>query len=342
MPKSKDTNTKVLVLSGSHGAGHVQAAKALVAHLRASEISATDRDILSFIPNWQASLTRTPYTVLTRYTPRLYGALYHVVKKPLLSQLLRALYRPLLTAHAKKIYQYFKTEAPTQIICTHMVAGELLDRLVDNGCDIPPYYTCITDYAYHPMWRHTHGSGYLVATTDVKKELLDSGIPENTIFVTGIPVAPAYSTLASKMDPSIGIVVLLGGYGLVDPTQKVHTLLKETSSNITIVCGKNKRLYKKISNTFATESRVQVYGWVDDMPKLLAKAERVVAKMGGLTATECYVLGVPIEPYKSIPGQEIGNLKVFEKRNLLWGQTGPKNTDGMPVFRVDTQCLPFL
>ncbi len=53
----------------------------------------------------------------------------------------------------------------------------------------------LTDYCLHKIWIHPHVNQYYVATNDLKKQMLRTGVPEAHVHVTGIPIRPVLNKL---------------------------------------------------------------------------------------------------------------------------------------------------
>ena len=61
---------------------------------------------------------------------------------------------------------------------------------------------------------------------------------------------------------------------------------------VTIICGKNKVLYRKLSRQ--TPQHITVYGYVTNMAELIYQADAVITKPGGLTVTEALFMQNPL------------------------------------------------
>ena len=52
-----------------------------------------------------------------------------------------------------------------------------------------------------------------------------------------------------------------------------------------------------------------IYGFVNDMPRLMSAADVLVSKAGPATICEACIAGLPMILYDAIPGQETGNVE---------------------------------
>jgi processive 1,2-diacylglycerol beta-glucosyltransferase len=74
------------------------------------------------------------------------------------------------------------------------------------------------------------------------------------------------------------------------------------------VCGHNERLRRRIGALARPAgATLHALGFVDTVRELMAAADIVVAKSGGVTVSECMAAGKPLLISGSIPGQEERN-----------------------------------
>jgi processive 1,2-diacylglycerol beta-glucosyltransferase len=328
----QDNNTKTfLILSASYGSGHVRAAEALVEHLTQAGYTASHIDLLSFASPLQARILRAPYIILMRHFPQVYGWLYHILTYPIILTILRISYTPIILLYQKKIRTRIIHTNVDTIICTHFTWGDILDRFIDQDIDIPPYYMVVTDYTYHPMWKNTHGKGYLLGAESIRTKCIKAGILPELLYVTGIPVSPKFGVpYTSKKDR---ITILLGGYGLVYPTHTIkETIHTYPDTPIHIVCGNNRALVHKLQKRYGHIPHVTIHGWIDTIQEYIRNSIFVITKTGGITITECLVAQIPIQALDPIPGQEEENYMFLADNQLLFPDIQQKDRNVIPIF----------
>lgn len=103
----------------------------------------------------------------------------------------------LLDKLADLLYQY----QPDAVIATHPLCAQLVSRLKEqarakgaHGLDLP-LITCVTDVSSHPEWINQNTDCYLVASREVRQELVKKGVEASLICVTGIPVREEFRRL---------------------------------------------------------------------------------------------------------------------------------------------------
>jgi processive 1,2-diacylglycerol beta-glucosyltransferase len=86
---------------------------------------------------------------------------------------------------------------------------------------------------------------------------------------------------------------------VLDYTEPLQTL---------VVAGREERLEARLRELAAgRESHVKVFGYVDNVRQLMAAADFLVTKAGGLTLGEALAAELPVICFGSLPGQEARN-----------------------------------
>src|SRR5262249_19079419 len=144
------------------------------------------------------------------------------------------------------------------------------------------------------------------------------GIPASDTFVTGIPIHPVFAKPKDRdecrsrhglaKDRPV-IIQLAGGFGVGPVGQLFDALTRiERPTDLVVVAGKNAELQKDLEKR-AKPSRhhVHVMGFTDKIDELMAAADVVVSKPGGLTTSEVLARGAVMVIVNPIPGQETRN-----------------------------------
>jgi processive 1,2-diacylglycerol beta-glucosyltransferase/1,2-diacylglycerol 3-beta-galactosyltransferase len=88
--------------------------------------------------------------------------------------------------------------------------------------------------------------------------------------------------------------------------------------SIDVVCGKNKSAYQYLSSLLKiTELPIQVYGYVRNMPELLAASDCVITKGGPAMVMETLALQKPLIISTYIR-QELGNVRFVTQNGAGW------------------------
>ncbi|QNH20346.1 Processive diacylglycerol beta-glucosyltransferase [Xanthomonas sp. GW] len=327
--------TKVLILSVSAGNGHVRAAQALAAAAPslAPSCTAVHIDTMAHVSGAFRRIYTDWYIQLVNRAPELWSYLHQrsdVTPHHAASQRLRRGIERLSTG---ALLREIRNAKPDAVICTHFLPAELLMRERRNADLNYPVWLQITDYDLHNMWLVPEMTGYLAANEEVAFRLRARGIPADRVHVTGIPVMPAFSkpdaptlerdacAAALGLEPSRSTLLMAsGGAGVGDLASMVERALGMASDfQVIAVAGRNAETHARLSAlALRHPGRMIAVGFTDEMHKLMAAADLVVTKPGGLTVSECLALGKPMLLISPIPGQEEHNAGFLMEEGAAW------------------------
>lgn len=313
---------RIMILTASYGEGHLQASNALKQRFLAhgiEEVHIVDlmkeaHPLLNTISmKLYIKSTQTP-----KYGLDYYGWSYYMTRdtKPEGSW---NKYFNLLGK--KKLKEMIQELRPDAVINTFPFGAA---PEIGREASIPTF-TVVTDYALHSRWIHPDNEKYYVATQELKQELLAKGLDDDQVQISGIPIRQAFTNVSGaknrfldRIDPNKKTVLILAGsYGVLNHIEDMaNALRKRGDCELAIVCGRNRKLENKLSEMFATDSNVRIFGFVEHIHELMALSSCVVTKAGGLTLTEALALRLPIFIYKPLAGQEKENAVYFENKGM--------------------------
>lgn len=323
---------KILIIHAEAGAGHTKAALALQ---KAFSMSDTVHEVrLVQALEYTSGLFRKWYPALYHfmisYLSSLWGVFYYLLDQPQMSFLLRPVRRLTNGLVSKNFIRYLKGENPDLIVCTHFFATEIVSYLKKKGELKAPLVTVITDFMPHQFWISDETDYYCVAFEETARDLIRRGISEEKIKITGIPVDPVFAdsknTLELKrklgLEETLHTVLLTSGASTTNSFgDAVERILEiENPMQLIVVCGTNTKLYDRISRiTTSGAVKMKVLRFVTNMDELMACADLVVGKGGGLTVSEALAKAKPIIIVNPIPGQEMRNTILLVSRNAgMW------------------------
>lgn len=320
---------RILLLSEGFGAGHTQAAYALSSSLRkvAPQVQTKVLELGSFLNPRVAPLIITAYKKTVSSQPRLVRMMYRSNYKKSLNRFTTlALHRIFYT----RTIQIIRQLHPDVIVCTHPIPSNIISRIKRLGHDIGnnvPLCTVITDYDAHGTWISEEVNCYLVSTPQVKQILLDRGVDQSKVRITGIPVHPNFWERHSKEEirDQFGlnnlptVLVMGGGWGFMKD-EAVNSLLASYSDKVQIIfCfGNNEKSLEKMKRDPKYIHRnIHLLGFTKEIDKLMEVSDLLVTKPGGMTCTEGLAKGIPMLFHKPLPGQEEENSHYFASQG--WG-----------------------
>lgn len=327
---------RILVLSVSAGNGHVRAAQALVATAEQQwpGCSAVHVDAMAHVAPGFRKVYTDWYIQLVNRAPEVWSYLHQksdATPHTATSQRLRrGIERLSTTALLREIHR----QRPDAIVCTHFLPAELLMREQNRGRIGCPVWLQVTDFDLHNMWIVPGMAGYFAATEEVAFRMRARGLPAGRVHVTGIPVMPAFSQpgapalardaclSALGLDPARRVLLMVsGGAGVGDLPSMVRRVLALQGADFQViaVAGRNASAHAALQELErAHPGRLRAVGFTGEMEKLIAAADLVVTKPGGLTISECLALGRPMLLASPIPGQEEHNAGYLMEEGAAW------------------------
>jgi len=314
------TQKKILLLSVSAGAGHMRAAQAIEAHanLAGGSAVATHLDVMDFVSAGFRKLYTDFYIKLVNKAPALWGYLYHATNDAPVDSTMQRLRRGVERLNARELLRQVAAFKPDAIICTHFLPAEILSRAIRQQRLDCPVWVQVTDFDLHRMWVHDHMSGYFAANDEVAFRMRDQGIAADKIHVTGIPIMPAFGQAPQRdecarsfgLDPRRTTILLMGGgagLGSLD-TIAQRLLALDGDFQLIVLAGKNAQALAALQELAQRyPGRLLAQGFTNQVERLMACADLVITKPGGLTTSECLAMGLPMIVNSPIPGQEERN-----------------------------------
>ncbi|MEB0140292.1 MULTISPECIES: MGDG synthase family glycosyltransferase [unclassified Undibacterium] len=332
---------KILLLSVSAGAGHRRAAEALQASavVHAADSEVIHLDVMDFVSSGFRKIYTDFYIKLVSSAPNLWGYLYQASNEAKTNSALERLRRSLERLNTRTLFQAIAEFAPDAIICTHFLPAELLSRRIAKQQFHCPVFVQVTDFDLHRMWVHQHMAGYFAASEEIADRMRSAGIAPERIHVTGIPVMPHFEEKPLRqqcaaeigIDPArLTILLMGGGAGLGGLAQIAAGLLAlDTPFQLLVLAGNNApalAALQELAQRFPT--RLFPFAYSRQVERLMACADLVITKPGGLTTSECLAYSLPLLLNAPIRGQEERNadyllecgaaLKAYDDVSLLY------------------------
>lgn len=312
---------RVLVLSASVGAGHLRAAQAVELALRELAPDAVVRnvDVLELTNATFRRLYGKAYLDLVNRVPYVLGYFYDLMDRPRSPERktdrLRLLVEKL---NFRALLKFLRSEPWNVIVNTHFLPAEIIASLRLRGDLATPQFTVTTDFETHRLWVNQPCERYFTATAEGAAYLEHWGVPAGDVRITGIPIHPAFSRSKDRAECLARhglagdrpvLLQLAGGFGVGPIAELFRAVLAiEMPLQVVVVAGRNEALKVQLELIAAPERhRVKVFGFTDQIDELMAAADLVMTKPGGLTTSEALARGAALAIVNPIPGQESRN-----------------------------------
>jgi processive 1,2-diacylglycerol beta-glucosyltransferase len=303
------------------GAGHLRAAEAVELALRQLDPRAVVKnlDVLDLTNTAFRRLYGQAYLDLVNRMPHMLGYFYDMLDRPRRPRSKRDRLRLAVEKlNLRGFTKFLKQETWDVIVNTHFLPAEIIASLRREERFHTPQLTVTTDFETHRLWVNQPCDHYFTATDEGAAYLRHWGVPEQDVTATGIPIHPVFSQPKPREECLLrqGLVgdhpVLLqlaGGFG-VGPIEQIYraVLEIEVPLEIAVVTGRNAAAKEQLAAVpTPPRHRVKLLGFTKEIDELMAAADIVLSKPGGLTTSEVLARGAAMAVVNPIPGQESRN-----------------------------------
>lgn len=330
---------KIIIMTGRFGMGHYAAAQAIMQQIKSDDIYADVEiiDWFEYIAPKQANRFYRFYVLIANKGGNLYNRRYVFLEDRKTNR------KPELSHYFMPYFiKFLEKKKPDLIISTLPFCSQLTSLYTDLYGIRIPLISCVTDISGHSEWISRNTGLYLVGSYSVKDRFIQKGVSPEKIIVTGIPVRKEFKDFpeikTGHDTDQMNLLVMGGGLGLLPEDDKFYQMLARLPEvKITIITGKNARLYRELSGKYQS---VTVKGYVNNVSDYMRQADALISKPGGITIFEAVYSGLPVLALKPYLQQEINNAKFITKMQLGVVLNDNPSTEQIMKF-LDTDCLKF-
>lgn len=330
---------RVLFLYIVFSSGHQRAAEALKEAFNSLYPDILSLEINSFDYAYPVlgKMVRRTYTELIKRTPQIWDYLYDNRNIVDATAEIRELLSRLNSKKFRKLLENFEPDA---IVCTQAAPCAVIAGLKKSHGVPSRLIAVLTDYKAHAYWIFKEVDLYIVATQQVKEDLIHRGIKQDRIKVTGIPIDPKFIPLLDqekcrarlKLNPSLFTILIMGGGPGLGPIDEILKALKNIALpfQVIVITGRNKKLYHSLKKTCKKFTfPIKFLGYTKNIEKVMRASDIIITKPGGMTASEALATELPMIIVKPIPGQEEGNSRFLLDQNVALRLDNIKNLPSM-------------
>ena len=316
---------RIILASTSAGAGHNQAALAILAGLKAArpDLEAEFVDVLKFTGRLFRRTYVGPYELGVTKLPRIYGWAYNLLDKP---------HTPRRTASERmrlgrewlslwRCRRWLLDQRPALVLATHYLVAPMIGRMLARGVEGLRLMVVVTDNEAHRFWYAENVERYFIPNDDCRGTLAAWGIPDERMTVAGIPVHPKWTAPLDRqkiyrdwgLPADRPVVILSGGtYFVVGPIEQIaRGILDSSDACVVVLAGNNKGLLAALAKLPQAGTRLLPVPFTDKVHELAEVSSIMVTKPGGLMTSECMAKGVAMVLTEPVPGQEAANARLL-------------------------------
>jgi len=314
----------VLILTCNTGEGHNSVSAAVAESFERRGISCTVADALGFLSEHASEFICSWHVRIYRHIPKAFRVGYRYTEEHPNTYEENSMVRKFLTSGTEKLWEFVRAGRYDCFVCPHVFAGIMVTQLLQEH-PMPGARSCFiaTDYTCSPMVNECGVDWFFVPDASTVPEFLSAGIPaEKIVPVSGIPVRRAFYGQLSKAEArarlelpenSRHLLMMCGSMGC-GPMAELTGLLAGSMAPgciLTVVCGTNERLEKKLLREFSGRANIRVLGFTGEIPLLMDSADLYLTKPGGISTSEAAVKGLPLVLVDAVAGCEEYNLRYF-------------------------------
>ena len=328
---------KVIIFYASYGGGHLNAAKSIQNCIlkKYPQLDVELIDCMKYVNITIEKITTAAYREMAKKAPWAWGRIYSDAQKGPLAHITTRSNKIM----AIKLLKLLREKKPDLIISTHPFGSQMCSYLKRKNKINSKIATIMTDFAPHDQWLvgYEYTDYFFVAHNKMKDYLINKGISESKVFDTGIPISENFQKQYNKkeifdkynLDESKFTILFFGGgefgLGKTRTVQIFNNFVEETKNNniqIIAISGKNPKMksaFEEVLDSNDANSTVKIIEFSNEVPKLMAIANLVVTKPGGLTTSESLASNLPMVVINPIPGQEEENAEFLESKGIaIW------------------------
>lgn len=293
---------KVLILTGRFGMGHIKCACALK-EVISKNAQVEVVDLVEYLFPRMSGLIYSGFGILVTKMSGMYNLLNKMAGK------MGGV--PLRKTAVRRIDNLLMEHNPDLVISNLPLCSQYFSSYKEmRECSVP-LYTYVTDITFHNEWVAENTDLYFTGDVSTRDAIISAGVPAGNVRISGIPVSESFHSRKKKGERK-NILVMGGGLGLV-PCRILYELSKVEDADVVLVAGHNRKLYDEVREKF---SNIKVYGYTDEIPELMADADLLISKPGGITIFEGIRSRTPLYIVKPELEQEIGNAGFIERTGI--------------------------
>lgn len=315
---------KILFISSENtGGGHKSITEALSKQLLLLSPDIQFRVIDGFrLGNWLLRFPSRIYDTLAVELPSLWGFIYRL-SNPFKEFVNRVVAKNIRKSLLKQINAF----QPDLIVSVHEIfVGSVIRVLNRADMDIPVISLIADLDNVTNLWADKRVKYIICPSDEAKKSMLEEGIANDKLYLTGFPVRSEFCDLNlpeplswhDKRKKYISILLISGSQGSPQVLNIVKTLLKHENIHITIIAGHNTALKNFMEKHFSkyVGNRVTIYGFIKEIKERMMEADILILRASPNVLMEAVNLCKPVIITGALRGQEEKNPQFVLKNKL--------------------------
>lgn len=326
---------RVLILSCNTGQGHNSASAAVKEVFEQHGVSCEITDALQFVSGGVSKFISWGHSFVYRRLPGLFRVGYSFFETHSGAFQANSLLCKFLSGAAERLHRYCQEGQYDTVISAHVFASLIL-TCARRQCHLnAKTYFVATDYTCSPGAVQSGLGHYFIPSAALAEEFVAAGAQKEALVPVGIPIRQKFFAAedGERAKERFGIapghrhlLMMCGSMGCGPMGSLAKHLVEGLSGDqeLSIVCGTNKGLERKLSRRFRGKANVHVLGYVEEMPLLMDSADLYLTKPGGISVTEAAAKRLPMVLVDAVAGCEKHNMRYYIDREAAVTAKSPR------------------
>jgi processive 1,2-diacylglycerol beta-glucosyltransferase len=305
---------RILILTAGFGEGHNSAARGVRAGLArvAPKVEVELRDLFPETFGAFNEIVRRAYLTLINRWPRSWRHVYDWLDRKRDFDARFQKFRRL----KKNLGSLLDSFQPDAVVSTFPPYPYLVQQLRNVDRRYKNVAVVTDSITVNAIWHQAPADYFIVANEQSAEVVRGHGVPSDEIKVFGFPVSPRFADFAKDRQPPNGNpprVLYVINAGTSRAPDLVRKLL-ELEVHLTVTVGRDEKLRRAVERA-SGDHKIRIYGWTDEMPRLLCENHVLIGKAGGATVQETIAAACPMIVNHVVAGQEEGNAQLIVDTN---------------------------
>jgi processive 1,2-diacylglycerol beta-glucosyltransferase len=305
---------RILILTAGFGEGHNSAARGVRAGLArvAPKVEVELRDLFPETFGAFNEIVRRTYLALINRWPKSWGYVYNWLDRKNDFDKRFQRFRGL----KKNLGRLLDRFQPDVVVSTFPPYPYLLQQILGSERRCKNIAVVTDSITVNAIWYRSPADYFVVTNEQSAAVVRNGGVPAEKIKVFGFPVSPRFADFTkdrqspAEVTPRVLYVINAGTHRA---PALVRSLL-ELDIQLTVTVGRDEKLRRAVEAA-AGDHKIDIFGWTDELPRLLCDNHVLIGKAGGATVQETIAAGCPMIISHIVSGQEEGNARLIVETN---------------------------
>jgi processive 1,2-diacylglycerol beta-glucosyltransferase len=305
---------RILILTAGFGEGHNSAARGVRAGLArvAPKVEVELRDLFPETFGAFNEIVRRAYLGLINRWPKAWGYVYNWLDRKKDFDKRFQKFRRL----KKNLGRLLDRFHPDVVVSTFPPYPYFLQQILGGERACKNIAVVTDSITVNAIWYRSPADYFIVANEQSAAVVRNGGVPAEKIKVFGFPVNPRFADFTkdrqspAEVTPCVLYIINAGTRRAPDLVRR----LLQLDIQLTVTVGRDEKLRRAVEAA-AGNHKIDIFGWTEEMPRLLCESHVLIGKAGGATVQETIAAGCPMIINHIVSGQEEGNARLIVETN---------------------------